>query len=176
MGGRILRLDTEAMLAILKELEDCLLVVEGKRDAKSLKTLGLKNIVIINRRPLVSVADEVAGLADHKAPQGKTIGQEGLYRGNHSDIIILTDFDREGRRMDARLSSLLRARCVHPNQRLRLRVMKFGFNKIEDITLESVKRLGSRSRRGDDNVKASAYIDKVRHKGVNKGKRYSGEA
>ena len=169
-----MRLDAEAMLAILRELEDCLLIVEGKRDAKSLKTLGLKNIVIINRRPLVSVADEVAGLAVHKAPHGKW--HELPSRGQYSDIIILTDFDREGRRLDARLTSLLRTRSVHPNQRIRLRVMKFGFNKIEDITLESVKRLGSRSRRGDDNVKASAYIDKVRHKGVNKGKRYSGEA
>ena len=115
------RRNPERILEFFRGIEDCLLIVEGKRDAKALNTLGLKNILPINGRPLIAIVDIVAEL-----------------RGNHgySDIIILTDFDREGRHIAARLSRLLRAHKIHPNQRLRSRIMAFGFNKpvvVSDI-------------------------------------------
>ncbi len=167
------RRNPERILEFFSGIKDCLLVVEGKRDAKALNTLGLKNILAINGRPLIAIVDRVADL-----------------RENHKyfDIIVLTDFDREGRHMAARLGKLLRAHKIHPNQRLRSRIMKFGFNKIEDIKMDSILRIGERmrvtkspdrkvlERRGDDHVKAGSNINKIRYKGFNKGKRYSGKA
>lgn len=127
------RRDPERVLEFFGGVGDCLLVVEGKRDARALNTLGLKNILAINGRPLIAIVDMVAGLkANHK----------------YSDIIVLTDFDREGRHMATRLGKLLRAYKIHPNQRLRSRIMKFGFNKIEDIRMDSILALGGKSACG----------------------------
>jgi 5S rRNA maturation endonuclease (ribonuclease M5) len=174
------RKDPARILEFFRELRDCLLIVEGRKDAKSLNTLDLTNILAINGRPLITVADKVAELA-----AGNTGDEVARNKGGYSDIIILTDFDRKGRDIAARLGRLLRARKIHPNQRLRSRIMSFGFNKIEDITMDSILRLGMRNRKftagahgkpagkkeGDDYVKTSSDFNEIRHKGGDKGQR-----
>lgn len=178
------RRSPEGLLEFFRDIGDCLLIVEGKRDAKALNTLGLKNILAINGRPLTAIVDRVAGLmANHKAHTGGGVaGEEGI-----SDIIVLTDFDREGRHIAARLSRLLRAHRIHPNQRLRSRIMNFGFNMIEDIKMESIMALGRNNagarlsmkherKRGDDYVKTRSNFNKIRDKGLDKGKGHRGEA
>jgi 5S rRNA maturation endonuclease (ribonuclease M5) len=167
------RRNPEGILEFFGGIEDCLLIVEGKRDAKSLNTLGLKNILPISGRPLTAIVDKVAEL---KA-KSLSVPEGGGRQVRYSDIIVLTDFDREGRHIAGRLSTLLRAHKIHPNQRLRSRIMNFGFNKIEDIKMDSILRMGFNRRiRGDDYVKTGTDVDKVRHKGVHKGKRRGGEA
>ena len=150
----------EEILGFFRKIEDCLLIVEGKKDAKALNTLGITNILAINRRPLIAIVEKVAELRDIQV---------------YSDIIILTDFDREGRHIAARLSRLLRAHRIHPNQRLRSRIMNFGFNKIEDIKMDSIMKIEF-EKRGDVYVKTSSNFNKVRDKGYNKGKRCGREA
>jgi 5S rRNA maturation endonuclease (ribonuclease M5) len=200
------RKDPARILEFFRELRDCLLIVEGRKDAKSLNTLDLTNILAINGRPLITVADKVAELA-----AGNTGDEVARNKGGYSDIIILTDFDREGRHIAARLGRLLRAHKIHPNQRLRSRIMNLGFNRIEDIKMESILALGKRSTRarrsltternarrrrsrliekgafgrrglpvekirGDDYVKAGSDIDEIRDKGIDKGKGSRGKA
>lgn len=174
--------DPEKVLEFFREIEDCLLIVEGKKDAKSLNTLGLTNILAINGRPLIEIVEKVARSMEKSQPGAE--GSRG--KGKYSDIIILTDFDREGRHIAGRLSRLLRAYKIHPNQRLRGRVMNFGFNKVEDIKMESILKIGERLRvtksldrkvrRGDDYVKVGSNVNKIRNKSVNKGKRRGGKA
>ena len=124
--------DSEKILAFLEKISDSLVIVEGKKDVRALNTLNFKNILPINGKPLVTVAEMVVKMTgDHR----------------YSDIIILSDFDSEGRRIAAKLSRLLRARKVHPNQRLRSRVMAIGFNKCEDIKLSSILRIGKSNSR-----------------------------
>ena len=152
------RRNPEAIEAF-KEMRECLIIVEGKKDAKALNTLDLRNILSIDGKPLITIAEAVE-----------------KKRANHmySDIIILTDFDREGRHIAARLTRLLRARKIHPNQRLRYRIMKFGFNRIEDIKMERI--LGIEKRRGDDYVKISSNFNKISDKSKHKSKRSCGKA
>ncbi len=192
------RRNPERMLEFFSGIRDCLLIVEGKSDVKALNTLGLKNILAINGRPLAAIVDMVAGLkVNYKVHAGgEATGETGI-----SDIIVLTDFDREGRHIAARLSKLLRAHKIHPNQRLRSRIMDFGFNKIEDIKMDSILRMGECMRatahnrvmesptgklasdrkvleriRGDDYVKTGSNFNKIRDKGFDKGKGRSGKA
>jgi 5S rRNA maturation endonuclease (ribonuclease M5) len=122
---KMIKPDPEKILEFFGEIGDCLLIVEGKKDAKALNTLGLTNILAINGKPLITIAEKVA------------IGDLTGY----SDIIILTDFDREGRRIAAKISRLLRAHKMHPNQRLRSCIMKFGFSKIEEFKMETILKM-----------------------------------
>ena len=163
------RKDPEKILEFFRELRGCLLIVEGKKDTKALNTLELTNILAINGRPLISIAEMVTKM-----------------RG-YSDIIILTDFDREGRRIASTLSRLLRAHKIHPNQRLRSCIMKFGFSKIEEFKMETILKMKKQTRkarpsggrfkkRGDVYVKTGSNVNKIRCKGNYKSKRCSGEA
>ena len=158
-GDGMRKKDPDFMLEFLKGLEDCLLIVEGKKDAKSLNTLGLKNILAINGKPLVSVTRRIADLRENH---------------RYSDIIILTDFDCEGRRIAAELDRLLRAHSIHSNQRVRHRILSFGFTRIEEISMDSLIKL--KEKGSDDNVKTSSNINKIRDKGLDKGERSRGEA
>ncbi len=132
------RFDPEKVLEFFAKLKDCLLIVEGKKDAKSLNTLDLTNILAINGRPLTTVAEKVAEMRERAS----------VWR--YSDTIILTDFDKEGRKLAARLSVEIRARNILPNQQLMSRVMNFGFNKIEDIKLDSVLKKRNRRNKGSN--------------------------
>ena len=76
----------EEIVELLKELEDKTLIVEGKRDKKALKSLGLKNIITIEGKPLYKVVEIVSA---------------------RKEVVILTDFDKKGREIGKRLRHLL---------------------------------------------------------------------
>lgn len=69
------------MLDWLEELRKSnkLIIVEGKKDLIALEKLGLKNVYAILRKPLYKVVEETAS--------------------KHKEVIILTDLDKEGRRL-----------------------------------------------------------------------------
>jgi 5S rRNA maturation endonuclease (ribonuclease M5) len=141
------RPDFEDFLEISRELRGKLLIVEGIRDEKALKTLGLNNIIKINRKPLYRVAEEAA-------------------RAKSKEIVILTDFDREGRALAAKLSLLLSPRKIRINRRLRRKIMEFGKPEIENL----------RNLKEDDlHVKVGTNFNKIRDKGKDKGKGCSGK-
>ncbi len=146
--------DEEKLEKILRDLEDKVVVVEGKRDEKALKSLGVKNIIAINGRPLYRVA-EIASESE-------------------KEIVILTDFDKEGRAIEKRLKNLLQARGKHPNSKLRWKVMNLGKNKIEDFgNLDSPNP--HPFKEVDVHVKIGANVNKIRDKGGNRRKRSNRE-
>jgi len=104
--------DPEETEKTISDLKSKLLIVEGKNDEKALKSLGLNNIIKIDRKPLYQIAREVSGA---------------------EEIVILTDFDRKGRELASRLSRLLIPRKIRINQRLRKKVMEFGKLEIESL-------------------------------------------
>ena len=77
----------EKVISVIKNKEewkekiqqtDKVIIVEGKKDKKALVSLGVKNIVTING-PLYKLVEDVAEMTD--------------------EVVILTDFDREGRKL-----------------------------------------------------------------------------
>ena len=51
------RTDEEEIIRMVRDLEDKLVIVEGKNDKKALKSLGVRNIIAINARPLYEVTE-----------------------------------------------------------------------------------------------------------------------
>lgn len=146
------KVDEERLMKLLTEFEDKLIIVEGKHDEKALKSLGVKHIIAINRRPLYEVA-EIASKSKR-------------------EIIILTDFDKKGREMEKTLKSLLQIKGKHPNSKLRYKTMSLGKNKIEDFGC-----LASPDFKEDDiHVKIGTDFYKIRDKSRDRRKRSDREA
>ncbi len=143
--------DLERVLKLLGELKGYTLIVEGRKDASALKALGLYNIIPINGQP---IADFVDGL-DEK-----------------SQIVILTDFDKEGRRLCAKLLKLLQRRRIKANPRLRHMLMaETGISRIEELD----KAIGSaltKKEKGDTHGEIGANFYEVYSKGKHKGERH----
>ncbi len=85
--------------ALLQEIQekDLPVLVEGKKDQKTLQKLGLGNIITL-KKPLYQVVEELA------APE----------------IVILTDLDRAGRQLYRKLYHDCVQRGIKVNNRLRL--------------------------------------------------------
>jgi 5S rRNA maturation endonuclease (ribonuclease M5) len=94
----------EAVDEFFRDLEYLvdIVVVEGPRDVEALRNLGFKGKVTICSKVGVSDADLAESLAD-----------------GASKVIILTDFDEEGRELNKRLSRLFERRGVKIERSLR---------------------------------------------------------
>jgi 5S rRNA maturation endonuclease (ribonuclease M5) len=136
-------IDEEKLEIILKSLRETAIIVEGKRDEKALKSLGLKDIIAINGRPLYQIAE----IANTK-----------------KNLVILTDFDKKGRQIEKKLRCLLQKRGKQPNLKLRWKVMTLGKNKIEDLGV--LHTPGNISFGEDDfHVKTRTNFNKIHGKG-----------
>jgi 5S rRNA maturation endonuclease (ribonuclease M5) len=135
------RINGDKLRDCIKSLEGKLVIVEGMKDSRALKTLGVKNIMQLNGKPLAEFALHVSN--SYVSP----IDTEW------KEAVILTDFDSEGRSIAARLECLLKVRRVPVNSRIRKRFMGFGWTRIEEF------------REDDIHGKTSANFDKVRGKG-----------
>ncbi|NIO22445.1 MAG: toprim domain-containing protein [Candidatus Aenigmarchaeota archaeon] len=145
------KITIEELNELLKELKDKLLIVEGKNDKKALKSLGLKNIIAIDGRPLYEVVENI---------------------NTTKEIVILTDFDKKGREIEKRLRYLLQKYKKRTNSRLRGKTMSLGKNQIEDLAnLDSQIAF----KEVDVHVKVSANVDKVSDKSADKRKRSNRE-
>ena len=95
---------------------DYIIIVEGKKDRASLEMFGFdsERIVELSRKPLFIVVEEVSEMCE----DGKK-------------CIILTDLDKEGRKLYSRLNRELQKRGVKVDNRLR--VFLFKETKIRQI-------------------------------------------
>jgi len=94
----------EAVDEFFRDLEYLvdIVVVEGPRDVEALRNLGFEGKVTICSKVGVSDADLAESLAD-----------------GASKVVILTDFDEEGRELNRRLSRLFERRGVKIEKGLR---------------------------------------------------------
>jgi 5S rRNA maturation endonuclease (ribonuclease M5) len=77
-------------------------VVEGMRDVDALRRLGFRGRIEVCSRVGVSDGDLIEGLA-----------------GSCGTVVVLTDFDDEGKRLNRRLTRLLQRRGVKTRSNLR---------------------------------------------------------
>ena len=139
--------DAEAFLRLVSELKEYTLIVEGKKDATALKSLGLRNIIPLNGQPLSDFADRLDG---------------------NRQTVILTDFDEEGRRLCSRLLKLLQRRRIKANPRLRrMLTIETGILRIEELTNPGVVLT---KEKGDYHGEIGANFYEVHNKGKHKGK------
>lgn len=104
---------TQDMFDFLEELKKYMIIVEGKKDSKILKDLGCKKILPINSRPLEEMIK---------------------FLKNNRKVVILTDFDRSGRKKFKKLARLLESYRIKPNNLIRRKFKKiFRVSKVEEI-------------------------------------------
>ena len=94
---------------------ESLILVEGKNDSKVLHKMGLKNIVEISGKQLEKVAD--------------------LVKETKSQVIILTDYDKEGISQYKRLKELLMSNDIKIDDNTRRDFRRiFLINRIEELS------------------------------------------
>ena len=165
------KLEAEDIQRVLDELKDEILIVEGRKDVKALRSLGLEHIMPVNSRPIEKVVTDMESLMEkHKS----------------REVIVLTDFDRAGRRLASRFNLALQSRKIHANSRIRRDVMNLGIKKIEEMaSMPPLERRMSRKSEvsgitklmeRDDHGQIGTNFYEVRGKSLHKGKRDNREA
>ncbi len=102
------------IMNLLKNLENKVVIVEGKKDEAALRELGVENIVSLNG-PLFAVIETVASL--------------------NREVVILTDLDKEGKELYGKLSSGLKRLGVKIDDSFREFLFKnTKLRQIEGIT------------------------------------------
>ena len=102
----------QGLLDAVEHLKGKYVVVEGKKDEKALQSLGVKNII------------KIAGERNlHEIPF--TLNRD-------KEIVILTDFDKAGRKLASRANNVFKAHRFRVNASLRKRFMVLGKTRIED--------------------------------------------
>jgi len=164
--------DWDQFLMLLDELKACVVVVEGKKDVRALARLGV-NAFALDGRPLHVVVEML--------PAGA------------KEVVLLVDYDREGREIFLKLKKLLQLYKIKHNARLRRKLMEFGKTRIEDFngvassldcSMVSSRmawgRLGLASpvkkiKRGEEYGKTCSYFNKVPDKGAPESERCGGK-
>lgn len=106
----------EELLKLFKKIKDKEVVVEGKRDKEALYSFGFTKIRLLNKS-LHEVAEKLEG----------------------KEVLILTDFDNEGKQLAKKLNQLLQPFCkVDMESR---RKIGFIFTKLKIKTIEELRCL-----------------------------------
>lgn len=104
------------MLEVLRNL-DCPVIVEGKRDKQTLTKIGVDNIIPLNGKSLYNFTFD--------------------YSEKFDQVLVLTDFDKEGKRLAGKLTSFFESMGVKIKGKLRKDVMKLstsnGKSHVEDL-------------------------------------------
>ncbi len=100
------------LLEVAQQLKDKYVIVEGKRDEEVLRSLGVKNTIKIAQGNI------------HEIP---------FTLNSNKEIVILTDFDRAGRKLASRANNIFKAHRLKVNSHLRKRFMSLGKTRVEDF-------------------------------------------
>jgi 5S rRNA maturation endonuclease (ribonuclease M5) len=143
--------ELELFLEILDELKGKTVVVEGKKDLMAMIGLGFE-VIPINMRHLADIIPLLEG----------------------KEVVILTDFDPEGRRLYIKLKYLLTKYKIKSNSRLRGKMMSLKKTRIEDFRKLSAS-VRALKKEGDCYGETSANVNKIHNPRNDKGERCSGK-
>lgn len=108
------KLDTSTVEYFRKELDGVPIIVEGKNDKRPLTILGFDNIHTISGDTLTNIVDRISV--------------------KYNTVLILTDFDEEGKTKANNLMRLFNHKGTKILTRFRHEFRRaFGVTKIEDI-------------------------------------------
>jgi len=113
-------MEHQDLLDELSKAKNKFVVVEGESDKAALKYFGFTNIIPLNSSPLYKFV-------------------EGI---KEKEIVILTDLDKEGRKIYGKLNSVLQQRGVRIDDSLRNALFRTQLRQIEGLPrfLEKQKR------------------------------------
>ena len=103
---------------MLERYKDCSVIVEGKRDAAALRTLGLQRVYILN---------------EHQGALRERIERIATRLTSKEPVCVLTDNDAEGRKLIAQILPILHELGIPTDQAFRRAVHKAGLSHIEGL-------------------------------------------
>ena len=105
----------DTLQQIKNKNKDVPVIVEGKKDLKALRRLGLEGKII-------------------KIKTNNTIFHiiENM-RGKYEEVIILTDWDNTGSRLYHKIKRACKANGIDYNERIRKKLIKYLWGEIKDI-------------------------------------------
>jgi len=105
---------------LLSEIEnaksdDSLIIVEGKKDRIALENLGLKNIFVLNEtsKSICEKIEEISGKA--------------------KEVVIMTDIDKEGKKIYFLMKKAFSQMNVRINNRIRELLIKLKISHVEGL-------------------------------------------
>ena len=106
-------MDIENLKEEIRKLEEkgIPVIVEGKKDKRAMESLGLRNILMLDGRPLFDICESI---------QAK-------------EVAILTDLDTEGRKLYSSIYKTLVRRGIKVDNKLRLMLFKAKLSHIEGL-------------------------------------------
>ncbi len=107
--------EVDDILELLDEIKqkNLLVLVEGQKDARALKELGIINILSL-KKPLFAVVEEIAS--------------------KEKEVVLLTDLDDEGKKLYHELSRGLQKHGVKIDNRLRGLLFKTPIRHVEGLS------------------------------------------
>lgn len=118
----------EEIIEHIDEIKDMLVIVEGKNDRKALIELGIVDIISLDKRPIFVVVEEIIS--------------------HNREVVILTDLDKEGKKLYGKLNSALQQFGVRVNNKFRDYLFKEtklrqieGLGRYCDRMLRKTKRI-----------------------------------
>lgn len=91
------------------------ILVEGKKDIKSLKNLGIEgDFIEVIGTPIFQIADKLIA--------------EGV-----REVILLTDFDRRGKRHAKDIIEEFESRGIKVNRKIREKILRYSHGDLKDI-------------------------------------------
>ncbi|MFH1505901.1 MAG: toprim domain-containing protein [archaeon] len=105
--------DVEEILAELEKAKNKLIIVEGKKDIAALRSFGVDNVIQLYKDPIYKIVEKVV-----------ETGRE---------VLILTDLDKEGKKLFGKLNKELQRRGVKVDNHLRELLFKTGLKEIEGL-------------------------------------------
>lgn len=105
---------------LIKEIENAksdnsLIIVEGKRDKISLHNLGLNNIFVINESGK-SISEKIEDISE-----------------KHREVVILTDIDKEGKKIYFLMKKAFPQMNARINNRIRDLLIKLKVSHVEGL-------------------------------------------
>ena len=106
--------------------DENIVVVEGIKDKKALEEFGIRNILVLNKRPLYAVVEKVATVVD----------KTKKLTGEKISVVILTDLDKTGKKLYGKLNSDLQ----HFGVRIDNKFREFLFDETKLRQIEGMKK------------------------------------
>lgn len=108
-----MRSPVQELISALEEAreQNLTIIVEGPNDKAALQKLGLSNILLLTKKPLYKIIDDLLAL----------------------EVVILTDLDREGRRLFSKLSRECQHNGIKVNNKLRRLLRQTPLAHIEGL-------------------------------------------
>jgi len=144
----------EALERIGREVEkekETIVVVEGKKDKEALTALGFKKVIAISGRSLEDIIERILS-------------------SKSREVVILTDFDKEGESMESQLHNQLSHHGIKVNHIIR--------NEFRSLKIHQIEELNSFTKLMEDdyNGKIGPIYNKIFNRSRILGRRNSGKA